>query len=288
MYWHIILYVWWSLIGCSWILISPRTSCLIVISTAHLNERKHSGRFHVVIATSLGSAVWKNFLVFASARGGRENGVDREPPCVGTCMCVFVCARGRGRLFFCRCNSSSPRFPTLLFSPDVGLCSCVSSHVVISALLWRCGPTAQQYFPPQSMPEPLLIPSLRFLLLRVGLHVAMFSFQSLYVHAKKRRLPTQEGQTGSLKKTRLFWVDVFHFDHRSISIDVSVALHKRRQIGPCTFKHQGRKKSIMMKSHPCRRRGSEDRCLTLCCGVLRLAQTDVRFLKQCVKQSCPP
>lgn len=135
----------------------------------------------------------------SSERGG--SGVDHGPPCLYAYVFFYVHGDGGGS--FCRCNSSSQRFPTLLFSPDVRLCSCVSSHVVISAPFWRCGPTTQQYFPPQSMPEPLLIPSLRFLLLRVGLHVAMFSFQTLYVHAKKPSLPTRRADDG-LKLTRCF------------------------------------------------------------------------------------
>lgn len=184
------------LIRCSWILISPCTSCLIVIGSAYMNERKLFGWFHVVIATSFGSAAWMNFLLEGWQRGGSRAAVFVR-------VCVFFYVLGDGGGSFCRCNSSSQRFPTLLFSTDVRLCSCVSSHVVISAPFWRCGPTTQQYFPPQSMPEPLLIPSLRFLLLRVGLHVAMFSFQTLYVHAKKPSLPTRRADDG-LKRTRCF------------------------------------------------------------------------------------
>lgn len=119
--------VWCSLIGCLWILIRPRTSCLIVISSAHLNERKHSGPFHIVIATSLGSAVWMNFLVFASARGGRENGVDRQPHFVS--RCVFVSAGGRGWLFLVAVSQVRQGFPRCYFLLTLGFVL-VSHHML--------------------------------------------------------------------------------------------------------------------------------------------------------------
>ncbi len=198
---------------------------------------------------------------------GWQRGGWRAVVFVRVCMFFYVLGDGGGS--FSRCNSSSQRFPTLLFSTDVHLCSCVSSHVVISAPFWRCGTTTQQYFPPQSMPETLLIPSLRFLLLRVGLHVAMFSFQTLYIHAKKPSLPTRRADDG-LKWTRCFlgvmsrpiWISY-------ISSSVSVASRGSKQpLLTCT------KRATGFWLHLWRLSGH--RCLTLRRGVVRFAQTDVR------------
>ncbi len=70
-------------------------------------------------------------LVFASDRGGSGVAAGWMAGC---CVCtrMFFYVLGDGGGSFCR-NSSLQRFPTLLFSTDIPLCSCVSSHVVISA-----------------------------------------------------------------------------------------------------------------------------------------------------------
>lgn len=71
-------------------------------------------------------------IVAGVSEAGRAVGV-KELVCICVCVCLErVCVRRRrGDL---TCNSSSQRFPTLLFSAGVRLCSSVSSHVVISAL----------------------------------------------------------------------------------------------------------------------------------------------------------
>lgn len=98
--------------------------------------------FHVVVlATSLVITVKINpppclpVIVGRVSEAGRAVGA-KELVCV--CVCVYlerVCEEEEkeedGDL---TCNSSSQRFPTLLFSAAVRLCSSVSSHVVISAL----------------------------------------------------------------------------------------------------------------------------------------------------------
>lgn len=92
------------LIRCSWILISPCTSCLIVIGSAYMNERKLFGWFHVVIATSFASTAWMNFLGEGWITGRR----------VCTRMCFSMCM-GMGVALFVAVTQVHRGFPRCYF-----------------------------------------------------------------------------------------------------------------------------------------------------------------------------
>lgn len=92
----------------SWILISPCTSCLIVIGSAYMNERKLFGWFHVVIATSFGSTAWMNFLGEGWQRGGSRAVVFVR-------VCVFFYVLGDGVALFVAVTQVHRGFPRCYF-----------------------------------------------------------------------------------------------------------------------------------------------------------------------------
>jgi len=140
------------------------------------------------------------------------------------------------------------------------------------------------------MPEPLLIPSLRFLLLRVGLHVAMFSFQTLYVHAKKPSLPTRRADD-ALKWTRCLLgvmsnMPIWEYHSSFISISVSIApQNKLVFLALCFCSRLRRGQPVCDRIAADCLATAASRCAVASC-VLRRQM--FRSLKQCVKQSCPP
>ncbi len=185
--------------------------------------------------------------------------------CVCTRMCVFLCARDGGGSF-CRCNSSSQRFPTMLFSTDVPLCSCVSSHVVISAPFWRCGPTTQQYFPHKACQSLFSFQDWGFCSSEWVSMSPCFRFR-LFM-SMPRSLVYPRGQTDDgLKWTRCFLVVMSRPIWISyISSSFSVASRGSKQLLlTCT------KRATGFWLHLWRLSG-----LTLCRGVVHFVQTDVQ------------